>query len=132
MDYHEFKITNLKEESFFIKGMGLIISTPLGSTAFHYNNGGTIIEDINSQEIAISSIVSEREKAFKIMKKMESEKVKIKLISNRADAAVFIDGQTKVFKIIPNDKIILKQGSLIKLGFLDIDQFLTKRRLPEE
>lgn len=128
MDYHEFKIKNVFKEDFNIKGMGLIISTPLGSTAFHYNNRGSIIQDISGKEIAMSTIVSERKKSFEKRIELHDQKIQVSLVSDRAAGALYIDGQTKVFKIIQNDKIIIKRGKKIKIGFLNKEDFFSKRK----
>lgn len=137
MDFNEFLVKrkfiesmdnqNIDFSEFSFKGMALCVSTPLGSTAFHYNNGGKIIENLDKKEIAISSVVAERDKAFE-EKFILKNKLVVKLVSNRVESAVYIDGQTKVFKISCNDKIVIKQGNEVKLAFISSNDFLNKRR----
>lgn len=137
MDYNEFVVTrkpiltmedqNVDYKTFSFKGMALCVSTPLGSTAFHYNNGGSIIKNLDKKEIAISSVVSERSKSFHEQFVLKN-KLTVQLMSKRNEAAVYIDGKTKVFKINGNDKIIIQQGNEVKLAFINSNDFLEKRQ----
>ena len=126
MDFNNFRIMGIKETPFNIKGMGLIFSTAIGSTAFFYNNGGKIIKKIGEGIVGIASIVSEKEKSFNIHKKLE-EKVSIRIDSERSVCSIYIDGETQVFELKKGDIIEIRNGPSIKLCFQDIKDFFKKR-----
>lgn len=131
MDYFHFNL--LTEDSTFknkkISSGGICISTPLGSTAYHYNNGGTIIPSLNLPLLAITTIVSNRKDRIN---KMFSSKQKLLIElnnekENRDNCLVFIDGKTKIVKLEKNDKMYLSEGSQIKFLFTDLKAFEMKR-----
>lgn len=127
MDYHGFYISGLLDQPFNIYGLGLIISTAIGSTAFNLNNGGDIITEVEGFHYLFSSIISNKREAFSELIDLQSE-IKIELISDKTDCSIFIDGRTKVFQIKKGDIVTFSRGEKIKLGFIDIDLFFNKRR----
>ena len=123
MDFHSFNIKeNLTE--FDLSGLGILISTAVGSTAFNYNNNGPVLK-LNSNEIIFSSLISEKEKQFQ--KILEPRNISIKLKSSRQKCFVFIDGQSNVFELKRNDIVEISKGSNIELGFIDKNILFEKR-----
>ena len=121
MDFNTFNINGK-----IVKGLGLLINTPLGSTAFNLNNEGEIIEDLCSDKVGFSTIVSDIEDKFNEIINIENIP-SIKIESKRNDCSLFIDGTTKIFKLQENDEIIIKKNRHIDIGFLDIHEFKNKR-----
>jgi len=122
MDFNTFNIENK-----IIKSMGIVISTPLGSTAFHYNNWGKIIKNIDSNEIGVATIVSDRsQKINKIINLKKS--IEIKILSERSIVSLFIDGTTKIFKLKYGDIIEIKRNEPIELCIIDKKGFEKKRK----
>jgi len=98
MDFNKFSIRNG-----IIKGMGILISTPLGSTAFNANNNGEIIRNLSSKKKIFSTLVSENN--FKqIIKKIP----KIKILSERNNVSLYVDGTTKIFTLKYRDIVSVK------------------------
>ena len=126
MDFNSFEIKNFKQNTISFKGMGLIFSTSIGSTAFYYNNNGEIIKDIEKPIIGISSIVSERENSFYEHLELNGS-IFVKIKSTRNKCSLFVDGQTKIFDLKENDIIEISLGKKIKLLFKDIENFKSKR-----
>lgn len=131
MDYNNFKIKGVKKTQFNIKGMGLVFSTAIGSTAFFYNNGGKIIKRIEEGLIGIASIVTEKEKSFNIHKRIK-EKISVRIDSERSSCSIYIDGETQVFELKKGDIIELRNGPRVKICFKDINDFFKRRTELEE
>ena len=119
MGYSTFNITTEHGDfkDFEVKGSGICISTSIGSTAFNFNNGGRILP-LDSDLLSITGIVCNRY-LNDIIKCQEvalhSNGAKI-FLSN-IDSGVLNKGQ----------KLILKKGKSIKIGFLDKNSFLQRR-----
>jgi len=127
MDFNKFSINGFNDENLSIKGMGLIFSTAIGSTAFFYNNGGKIIEDISSNTIGFASIVAENVKSFNTHISIKNE-IWVKIDSDRSTPFIFIDGEAKVMELKQNDLICITSGETIKLAFNDRLKFIQKRK----
>jgi NAD+ kinase len=106
MDYNSFDIRGFKQKEISIKGMGLIFSTAIGSTAFYYNNGGVPIKDIGKGIIGIASIVSERNKAFNEHMTLDKT-ISVEIRSERNTCSLYIDGETQVFELKKGDTILI-------------------------
>jgi NAD+ kinase len=126
MDYNSFNIKGIKEE-INLKGMGLIFTTAIGSTAFYFNNGGKPIKKIGKGIVGISSIVSERKNSFDKKVKIKKE-INIEIKSERNICSIYIDGNTQVFELKKGDNIIISKGPKVEIGFLDIESFKKKRK----
>ncbi len=117
--YHTYNI-NTEDRSFndfALKGTGLCISTPLGSTGYNLNNGGPILP-LESKLWSITGIACNR----LVKDIIPSQKVTIKASSSR----LFISGIDKGDLTI-NDQLDLTVGKEVKLGFLDKTSFMQRR-----
>lgn len=119
MDYNSFLIENK-----IVKSMGLIISTPLGSTAFNKNNNGDLIENLNSQKVIFSTIVANNN--FSIKKDI-SEIPNIEIKSTRSVCSIYIDGTVKTFTLKLGDIVSISKSENIVLSFKDKNDFKSKR-----
>lgn len=125
MDWHEFIIDseNKTFNKLLLKGMGICISTPLGSTAFNLNNGGNLLP-IDSNLIGITGIVCDH----KISELMIPQNIDIKIKSLRHKPIIFIDGVTNTIQLEQGDKIKIRvMKDKFQLAFLDKEQFFSKR-----
>ncbi|MDD4382447.1 MAG: hypothetical protein PHE21_03875 [Candidatus Dojkabacteria bacterium] len=119
MDYHTFNITTQGKElnNFEIKGGGICISTPIGSTAYNFNNNGRILP-LESSLISITGIVCNRylNDIFPVQE--------IKITGNGGDIYLsnVISGKLTVGK-----ELIIKRGEGVEIGFLNKDEFLKRR-----
>jgi len=107
MDFNTFSYKNK-----IIKGMGIIISTPIGSTGFNLNNGGKVIKDLESNVVAISTIASE-DNFFEIEKNNQIKNIEI--LSERNNVKLFIDGTAKIFELKKGDIVSFERDSIIEL-----------------
>ena len=107
MDFNTFSYKNK-----IIKGMGIIISTPIGSTGFNLNNGGKVIKDLESNVVAISTIASE-DNFFEIEKNNQIQNIEI--LSERNNVKLFIDGTAKIFELKKGDIVSFERDSIIEL-----------------
>lgn len=117
--YKKFYI-NSKDKSFnnfMVSGAGICISTPLGSTAYNFNNGGLILP-LNSNLWSITGIVCNR----KIMDIIEGQEFTILA----SDSNLIISGIDKG-GIKKGEVITLKPGRSYNIGFLDIEEFAERR-----
>ena len=117
--YHHFSI-DTKDSSFddfSVKGTGICISTPLGSTAYNFNNGGVILP-LDSNLWSLTGIVCNK----LINDVVTSQEMTI----TANEGKVFIDG-IDVFSMKVGDTLLLEPGSNIRLGFIDKHQFMRKR-----
>lgn len=126
MDYHEF-IIDSEEKSFnqmFLKGMGVCLSTPLGSTAFNLNNGGNVLP-LDSNLLSITGIVGDH----KISEIMIPQNINITINSMRHRPTVYIDGITNSIPLEKGDRIKISPAKeKFQLAFLDPEQFFSKRK----
>lgn len=131
MDYFHFVIKS-EDPTFDFKklsGGGLCVSTPLGSTAYHYNNNGTVIPLLELPLLGISSIVANRKDTIN---KPVSANQKIEIYlnpekDNRTHCFVFLDGKTKIINLEKEEKIIVEKGEEINFCFKDKIKFDIKR-----
>lgn len=129
MDYFHF-ILNSTDSAFKDKKIsagGLCISTPLGSTAFHYNNNGTIVVSLNLPVFGLTTIVPN--KKDKINRMLKADKVfSVKLTENQRDKCLlFIDGKTEIVPFGIGDTVSITKGKDIVFYFSNLTEFETKR-----
>lgn len=127
VDWHEFNITSERKtfDHLSLKGMGLCISTPLGSTAFNLNNNGNVLP-LDSDLLSITGIVCDHN----ISEILTSQRVEITINSLRAKPTIFIDGGTNAITLDKGDKIKISPiQPPFRLAFLDRTVFFSKRRV---
>lgn len=129
MDYFHF-ILNSTDSAFIDKNIsagGLCISSPLGSTAYHYNNNGTIIISVNLPVFGLTTIVPN--KKDKINRMLNANKIfSVKLAENQRDRCLlFIDGKTEIIPFGIGDTVTITKGNDIKFYFTNLTEFETKR-----
>jgi len=119
MDYHSFSISTKSGEfsDFRFKGSGLCISSPIGSTAFNYNNNGRILP-LNSDFLSVTGIVTNR---------YINDIIPFEEISIRSDGSNILLTNVEGGILNEEDELILKKGSKIEISFLDKKDFLRKR-----
>jgi len=119
MSYYNFEITseNGDFQGFEVKGGGICISTPIGSTAFNFNNNGRIIP-LESCLLSITGIVCNKY----INDIVQFQKIDIKSSGGR----VYLSGIEKA-ELTSSDVLTLSKGSEVKIGFLDKSVFLERR-----
>ncbi len=100
-----------------IKGCGLCISTPIGSTAYNYNNGGRILP-LNSCLLSITGIVCNRY----LNDIIQFNELKITANKGR----VLLSNVSKA-ELNEGDELVLKKGTQIQIGFMDKEDFLKRR-----
>ena len=118
-DYLTFNISTESGQfhNFEVKGTGLCISTPIGSTALNYNNNGRILP-IDSGLLSITGIVCNRY----INDIVPFEEIKIKTSGTRVHLT------SSHFEDLSEDnELVLKKGSRVQLAFLDRKEFLQRR-----
>ena len=118
--YHTFKISTKDNdfENFTIKGSGICISTPIGSTAFNFNNNGRILP-LDSDLLSITGVVCNRY----LNDILPVQEVRIQ--SN--GARIYLTNVAS--KILDDgDELLLRKGSDISIGFINKEEFLLKRR----
>lgn len=118
--YHTFKISteNGDFEEFEIKGSGICISTPIGSTAFNFNNNGRILP-LDSCLLSMTGVVCNRylNDIFPFQEiNIEANGAKIYLTN--VESKILSEGS----------KLTLKKGSKIGITFIDKEDFLKRRR----
>lgn len=118
--YHSFSISTEDKdfENFFIKGSGICISTPIGSTAFNFNNNGRILP-LDSNLLSITGIVCNR---------YLNDILPVQEILIKGDGARIYLTNIPSKKLNQNDELILRKGSDISIAFINKDDFLIKRR----
>jgi len=107
MDFNTFQFNN-----HIVKGMCMIISTPLGSTAFNANIGGEIISNLKEESVIFSSLASEKNFSEKISFNNIPD---IQIKSKRNSIKLFIDGTTKIFELKYGDIIQVRKGGTYRL-----------------
>ena len=124
-DFTHFEVStnypSLKKVNFH--GMGLNISTDIGSTGFHMNNSGQVFFDNNL--FGITSIVSSK----KINDLIPADEVEIIAMNDRSSVNVYIDGKNTVLNLGKGGKVKIRQSEqTLTLAFLEEDQ-LNKRKI---
>lgn len=128
MDYHNFLI-NSTDHSFkntVVNGQSIIVSTAIGSTAISYNNDMNVIPSLNLDLLAFSTVLSKKDEAIKKFVRGNQE-IYIDIYSKRQECLLFVDGDSKVFHLKENDKVILTRGKEIRFAFINYDDFELKR-----
>ena len=118
--YYTFNISteNKDFEDFEIKGSGICISTPIGSTAFNFNNNGRILP-LDSCLLSMTGVVCNRY----LNDIFPFQEIRIK--SN--GARIYLTNvESKTLE--EGSELTLRKGSEISIAFLDKEEFLTKRR----
>src|SRR3989344_8609196 len=117
--YHDFTITteDLSFNEFKLKGCGICVSTPLGSTGYNFNNRGPILP-IGRKLWAISSIVCNQH--VNDLLNIQSLHITVN------KGYLFLDGIKKA-DINSQSKLVLSPGKIARLAFLDKQQFLHHR-----
>lgn len=126
MGYPTFKITSNDHtlNNYIIRTEKLCLSTPLGSTAYHYNNGGVIIPELNYPIYGLTSGTGTP--SSKLNRFIKEQEIVFEIEYTRDPCFIFSDGIEKVLFEV-GDKIIVKPGKKIKLAFLDKEAFQIKR-----
>ncbi len=90
---------------------GVLISTPIGSTAYNLSAGGAIINPkLECMQIAALNPFA-RSGLKPIVVPLDSE-IEVKLLRPRLNAKIVIDGQQTINKIQPNTKIIVHNANV--------------------
>ncbi len=127
MGYHEFNISSTDQtfDSFKVRGTGLCISSPLGSTAYNFNNNGHILP-LNADIWSVSGIVCNRY----INDIVNQQQIEIESSCKE----IFIDNIRKVSSCLSDDeesddkvKLQLSIGKPIKIAFLNKASFMRRR-----
>lgn len=88
-------------------GDGVIVSTPLGSTAYTFSAGGPVV-DINLDAVTITPLASLQTYAKPIV--LSSHRVIEVVNIGEADVALcIVDGETKS-RLQPNEKVVIKKA----------------------
>lgn len=130
MDFNHFVVYNSEDESILnLSAMGVCISTPLGSTAFHRNNFGPITHELNFPIMSLTSVVSDLDK--RINKSVGADEVICISLDeekeSRADVIIFVDGYKKQISLNMGDVVEITRGSDVRLCFKDAVEFKRKR-----
>ncbi len=113
----------IDDESFSFMGDGLIISTPLGSTAYNLSAGGPIIHP-DLKALVITPIAPFNSKIKPMVLPVEK---KIRIDVEKNDCFVIIDGHVE--KSVPKgESFVLKRGKDLKLVEIEEKNFFTKLR----
>lgn len=125
MDWHQFKI-NSAEGSFRemnLRGTGLCISTPLGSTAYNINNGGSALP-LDASLISITGIACD----YRVNEIMTPQDITIEIKSFRHTPFIYIDGVVNSIPLEVGDVIrIGRSERVFSLAFLNKEDFFSKR-----
>lgn len=119
MDYFHFKVK--ADINYEVSAGGLCISTPLGSTAFNLNNGGTVIPSLNLPLVSMTSVVGNK----RIDKMLEIEnKIEVS-VESREPCYIFLDGKAKIIEM--KDTVEISKGEEITFFLTDLKKFKLKR-----
>jgi NAD+ kinase len=125
MDWHKFKI-NSAEKSFNemnLRGTGLCISTPLGSTAYNINNGGNALP-LDANLTSITGIACD----YRVNEIMTPQDISIEITSYRHQPFIYIDGVVNSIPLEMGDVVrIGKSENVFSLAFLNKEDFFSKR-----
>lgn len=124
MNYHHFSLSSEREEfeDFVVKGSGVCVSTTLGSTAFNFNNGGSVLP-LEVDLWNLTDIVCN----YNLNDILIPQRLEITLLSDRAMSNVYVDGIDSNVRLSDTDKVILSPGIRIRIAFLDKSRFIQKR-----
>jgi NAD+ kinase len=125
MDWHEFIINSERGafKNLYLKGTGLCLSTPLGSTAYNINNGGKVLP-LDSDMWSITGVACDH----RINELMMPQNIDITINSNRHKPIIYIDGVANAIKLEKGDHISFrKHTKKFKLAFLEPTEFFQKR-----
>lgn len=117
--YYSFSLTtnNGDFRNFELKGSGICFSTPIGSTAFNFNNNGRILP-LDSNFLSITGIVCNR---------FLNDIVPFEEIKIRSNGAKIYLSNVKTQRLEQGDELVLSKGTEIQIAFLDKKKFLDKR-----
>lgn len=117
--YEEYSITteDLSFDKFSIKGCGVCIATPLGSTGYNFNNAGPILP-IGRRLWVIAGIVCNQY----VNDLLNIQRVNVTIQKGK----LFLDGIEKA-TITSESKVMLSPGKMVRLAFLNKQQFLHQR-----
>lgn len=104
-------------ENMEIRGAGLCISTPLGSTAYNFNNQGAILP-LQTNIWSITGIVSNKY----INDIISAQNIQL----TAANSVLYADG-IKLKSLKANDTVQISKGKEVKLGFINKDSLFRKR-----
>jgi len=125
MDYHQLEINSERGafENLMFQGMGLCLSTPLGSTAFNINNHGKVLP-LDSHMWSITSVVGDH----RINEVMMPQTINIKIKSLRTKPNLYIDGTATTIPLETDDTVLIERtNDIFKIVFLDGKKFHNKR-----
>lgn len=117
--YHEYSLSTSDHsfDNFSMKGTGLCLATPLGSTGYNFNNNGVIIP-LDSTLWSLTGIVCN---------KYINDVIKAQPSSIWATGgSMYIDG-INAGEISKQDTLNLKAGDSLRIGFLDEQNFMSRR-----
>lgn len=119
MDLFNFSISTASGyfDEFEFKASGLCVSTPIGSTAFNYNNNGRILP-LTSELLSITGIVSNR---------YLNDIVPFEEIRIRSNSPKIYLTKVGAGELNEGSELLLKKGSTIGIGFLNKREFLRRR-----
>lgn len=126
MGYHTFSFSteDMAFNNHLLKSEKFVVSTPLGSTAYHYNNEGIIIPDLSYPIYGITTGVGPKDEKLNLF--VKEQKIELEINFTRDICYVFVDGLNKIeFEI--GDKVILTPGQIVRLAFIDKKGFQIKR-----
>lgn len=124
MGYHHFQLSSADKsfDNFEIKGSGICICTDLGSTGYNFSLGGSVLP-IGSNLWSVNGIVCNR--FLEDIIKMQD--LEIRLTENSRPANLFLDGVQKNIQLNKNTSVVLSKGEIIKIGFIDKEDFFSRR-----
>lgn len=125
MDWHTFVINSERGafDALEYTGMGICLTTPLGSTAFNINNYGKVLP-LDAKMWSITSVVGDH----RINEVMMEQEMDIEIKSQRQTPSVFIDGTATEIGLSFGSKIKIKSSEkTFKIAFLDEKDFHLKR-----
>jgi NAD kinase len=124
MGYHEFVIDaeDGSFQDFQIHGTGICVSTPLGSTAYNFNNNGKILP-LDSKLWSMTGVVCNRY----LNDVMVEQQMNIGLNATKGQVSIFIDGIPYRQRFDKGVDIILEPGEEYKLAFLQKKNFVRRR-----
>ena len=125
MDWHHFTI-NSEEKSFNqmnLKGTGICISTPLGSTAYNLNNRGMALP-LDGNLISMTGISCDH----RVNEILKPQDINITLSRSRHEPFVYVDGVATAIPLEMGDTVQIKKTTKVfKLAFLNKEDFFSKR-----
>lgn len=109
-----------------VRTTGILISTPLGSTAYNRNIGGLVIPNLDTPVISFNTIGAEYDK--KICNLLNLQTITIKKDDEKAYTEVSLDcSEENRQELIKDDVVKISKGEILKLGFFDKKAFELNR-----